>query len=291
MQPELETFIKENLAEGVTKDQIRQSLLQNGWKTSDIDNAFSQLEVTPSLPLSSLPPFPIIQQSNPVPQIQTKEKKPLLKLSKPKILILLIVILILSVGTGGSYLYLNSKTGFSDSNPSSETATPEVNSPSEDTTSSTSQPTIIWDWKTYNSQKYGVSFKYPLDWILNELDVEPDLVVTANSPDEHYTNGILDKGYKVYVNYSPVKANRSLDDLEKLIKDNPVIYKEFTRTMLNGQEALKFLFQPPGTAIRRFEYIVIAFGHEVQFWCYYALSDANGRSQCETIGSTLIILK
>src|SRR3990167_8414479 len=98
MAEEIINYIKENLAKGVPQDKIRQSLLAKGWKQTDIDVAFLQLEAPPS----SLPPFPIKPPSalNPPPKI--KEQKSFLS---PKILLALIVIFLLLITGGSSYFF------------------------------------------------------------------------------------------------------------------------------------------------------------------------------------------
>ncbi len=44
MNEQLENYIRDNLAKGVTKDKIRDYLLSLGWKDSDIETSFNQLE-------------------------------------------------------------------------------------------------------------------------------------------------------------------------------------------------------------------------------------------------------
>ena len=49
MNEQLINYIKENLARGIPKEQIRQSLLTNDWKAEDIDIAFGGFPSQPSL--------------------------------------------------------------------------------------------------------------------------------------------------------------------------------------------------------------------------------------------------
>ena len=44
MDKQLDSYIKENLAKGIIKDEIKKQLLAAGWKEEDIDNAFLRLE-------------------------------------------------------------------------------------------------------------------------------------------------------------------------------------------------------------------------------------------------------
>src|SRR3990167_10335846 len=95
MAEEIINYIKENLAKGVPQDKIRQSLLAKGWKQTDIDAAFLQLEAPPS----SLPPFPIKPSSTQNPPTKIKEQKSWLNL-KILMLAVLVILLVLSSGIG-----------------------------------------------------------------------------------------------------------------------------------------------------------------------------------------------
>src|SRR3989344_6205520 len=48
VNPQLLDYIKQQLQQNVSKEQIKNSLLANGWQTSDIDEAFSSLQ--PNIP-------------------------------------------------------------------------------------------------------------------------------------------------------------------------------------------------------------------------------------------------
>ena len=102
MAEEIINYIKENLAKGVPQDQIRQSLLAKGWKQTDIDVAFLQLEAPPS----SLPPFPIKPQ---LAQNQPPKSAGQKSFLNPKILIAVIFLLIVG---GISYFLIIKKGSF-----------------------------------------------------------------------------------------------------------------------------------------------------------------------------------
>lgn len=98
--------------------------------------------------------------ANPVVQSPTPNTK------SNRLLFILIFILALILGTGGTYLVLNSKTQKQiQPNP-----TPMV------TATPTPDPTA--NWKTYTNAKYGYSVSYPKDWIIQNENLAVDSVTT-----------------------------------------------------------------------------------------------------------------
>lgn len=100
MAEEIINYIKENLAKGLTQDQIRQSLLNSGWKQTDIEAAFLQLDAPPS----SLPPFPIKPPPAQNPPLKPKIQKPFFN---KKILVVIPIIMLLV--TVGLFIYSKKK--------------------------------------------------------------------------------------------------------------------------------------------------------------------------------------
>src|SRR3990167_4676583 len=99
MTEELINYIKENLARGVSQDQIHQTLLNTGWQQADINAAFSQL----GIPQSPLPPVSNITQSTQSPPTKPKEPKSFLN---PKIIIAVVaIIILLTAGIGSHFLF------------------------------------------------------------------------------------------------------------------------------------------------------------------------------------------
>jgi len=111
---ELEKYIKDNLTNGVSQDQISQNLVASGWKQADIDAAFLQLNV----PQGSLPPFPVKPPAKQDPHLKAKEQKSFLNL---KILILLVIIAVLLITGSTSCFLLIKKAGLPIDNKVTET--------------------------------------------------------------------------------------------------------------------------------------------------------------------------
>ena len=93
MNEQLVNYIRENLAKGVTQDQIRQTLLTSGWQSADVDAAFLQLQSPQS---ANLPTQPV----NP----------PKSAFNLKFLVIGFLAVLLLASAGGGAYLYFNKKT-------------------------------------------------------------------------------------------------------------------------------------------------------------------------------------
>ena len=96
-------FIKSETSKGVSKDQIKASLIQNGWLPSDVDLGFSTLGMTSSIPQAPNNPqsqsTPVYQA--PVIHIKTSDFKKKITVG----IVILIVILVL--GGAGAWAYFN----------------------------------------------------------------------------------------------------------------------------------------------------------------------------------------
>lgn len=97
MNQELINYIRENLAKGMSENQIRQTLLKSGWQEADINAAFPQLEVPQG-------PLPSMFNNSQTPQAQWKF--PL----NPKILVVAFLAILLLVGGGVSAFLSVNKT-------------------------------------------------------------------------------------------------------------------------------------------------------------------------------------
>lgn len=109
--PELITFIKQQLAAGMTHEQISQTLQSNGWTTADVSDAFVQLNspyVTPTAPA-----MPIMQPTAPVmAQPATQYQQPVGVMTQGTVpprkkigWMIAIIALIVLIGGGGAYAY------------------------------------------------------------------------------------------------------------------------------------------------------------------------------------------
>ena len=94
MNEQLLNYIKENLARGVPRKEIKNSLLASGWKNEDVDSGFLQLESSP-------PPTAT------EPDIQTQSPKTLFNI---KFLLAVLILVVLVIGGVGAYFFLSQKT-------------------------------------------------------------------------------------------------------------------------------------------------------------------------------------
>ena len=189
MAEELINYIRENLAKGVPKDQIRQSLLTSGWKQADIDAAFLQLEAPPS----SLPPFPIKPPSAQNPPLKIKEQKSWLN---PKILIGVIVLtLLITAGSSSYFLFIKEKPAVeenkqiptSDSQKQTDSSQDQPSSPqAQQTQSQTSLPATWSECKVLPNESDYVPERIFIPGIVNEYFV-------ADSRSDYQPQGFLGK--------------------------------------------------------------------------------------------------
>ncbi|KKS13797.1 MAG: hypothetical protein UU67_C0016G0010 [Candidatus Daviesbacteria bacterium GW2011_GWB1_41_5] len=158
MNQELINYIRENLAKGIPHEQIRQTLLNNGWQTEDIEAAFSQLQV----PQTILPPISDNTQSTFGSKLKLKEHGVFLT---PKILITFLIIFGLTA-IGGSYFY------FFREKPETSKVNAENNLPITDSFLNESPHAEIFREGFYVNRDLQFSFEYPADWILGEKVID-----------------------------------------------------------------------------------------------------------------------
>lgn len=64
---ELIDYIKKSLAQGMSTDAIKASLLQNGWNSSDVDETFAQINTPAMQPANPIPSVNPMPAANPIP--------------------------------------------------------------------------------------------------------------------------------------------------------------------------------------------------------------------------------
>jgi len=115
---------------------------------------------------------PILPETNQV-QPETTPVQPIPSSPKSKLPLILAVIILLGIVGGVGVFFGRSFSG----SKSPATIQPTI-SP---TPIPTLDPTA--NWKTYNNQKYGFSFKYPSTWVTQFLTLEPYLYTIELSPE------------------------------------------------------------------------------------------------------------
>lgn len=187
MAEELINYIKENRVKGIPDDQIRQNLLNNGWKQTDIDAAFLQLDAPPS----SLPPFPIKPPSTQSPSLNLKEHKSFLNL---KVLIAVVAVILLLTASGASYfLFIKKKpsmdkskqTTTSDSQKQTDSSQVQPSNPQTQQTQSQTSLPATWS--------ECIVFPNESDYIPERIGVE----FVADSREEYQPQGFLGKYVRV----------------------------------------------------------------------------------------------
>jgi len=147
-----------------------------------------------------------------------------------KIWVVLITFLI-TVGLvgGGGYYYLNSK--FNDEKATLNKQISDLNSQidalknpasSSSTTSTTATVDPTSDWKTYTNAKYGVSFKYPKTWAIDDDTYSAkniDEMITVNQQNVNFDRGIKligeDTNKKVYVDLTTITDYAGVEGTEE----------------------------------------------------------------------------
>ena len=180
---ELVEFIKTNLQTGVTREQITNTLVSNGWSATDVNEAF--LHTAP--------------QGVPVPPMQTVQSMMPANHSKRKILITLLVILVIILIFGGVYIYNNyskmyqivvsqpvtdssnelQPTGAAAANASTsqnQNSTPAVPANAQTQVNSSSNLS-----QSYSQPEGSFSFKYPASWKLTTTPTRTSGSVTVPS--------------------------------------------------------------------------------------------------------------
>lgn len=90
-------YIKQQLQQGISQEQIRSSLMANGWQEADINEAFSSM----NYPSSSTPPDNIAAQ-----QFSTTSQQPARRINKTLLAVISILgILIIGGGVSGYFYY------------------------------------------------------------------------------------------------------------------------------------------------------------------------------------------
>jgi|SRR3989344_39133 len=154
MNEQLLNYIKENLAKGVSQDQIRQTLTDTGWLQQDVDAAFSQLE----------PPQPITQSTQPL-------NPPKSFFSSKFLLIGILAVILLASAGGVAYFKLAKKT-------SPQTTSTNNSQPSEQ-----SNKSIFDNAKNNNSsEKYSSCFSQFSESLMPQLSTYSRSPVTIEDP-------------------------------------------------------------------------------------------------------------
>lgn len=136
-----------------------------------------------------------------------------------KIWVVLITVLVTAglIG-GGGYYYLNKKFSdekatlnkqISDLNDEIDALKNPASSSSTTDTTATADPTS--DWKTYTNAKYGISFKYPKSWVIDDDTYSAqniDEMIPVNQQNVNFDRGVKligeDTNKKVYVDLTTI---------------------------------------------------------------------------------------
>ena len=145
-------YIEQARKSGMSDEQIKQGLLQGGWQSADIENAFKSTE-TPNI------------------KTQNSTPKHIFRLMTWVFLIGLAIVAYLAAG------YYFELSPFKQSPPPVPTFTPRPGRPSP-----TQSVLDTSTWKTYTNAQYGFEFKYPEGWLLRSESLKRIIVSNFEKP-------------------------------------------------------------------------------------------------------------
>ncbi len=205
------------------------------------------------------------QSNNNSDEDNAKQKKLII------IVISLIILLLCCAVIGGAILILSKQEKTADEEKpitedtiqSSETTTEEISGTTTKTSPSTTSPDSTQSWKTYRSENFGYTLKYPKDWVLDESDK----ISCVNSPEPCYTRS---KGEKVEIYKKNGKNKLSIEypvGFASYAFDRNKNYKEISFNFWNKDMKKGFVYcnknNPPMNCIKsKYENIVFTTYHD-----------------------------
>lgn len=169
----------------------------------------------------NISPEPVVSAETPeiIPEIPVVEKK-----KKPwiNIVILLIVILLGCAGLVFAGVQIQKNQASNQSTPSPEvTVTPTFD--------------LIAEWKTYSSDEYGFSFKYPKDWVVEDTPI-------GDAPSSLFKKGTIPLRTEI-TSSGEEKTGISINpEGGSTININPRM--NFIETVIGGKKARLYTFSP-----------------------------------------------
>ena len=232
MNEQITTYIKANLAKGVSKEVIETSLLQSGWTKDQIEQAFLRV----SSPEVQYPKQPSMQ-----PQTMVVSNSEAEKISQSKkffwIMGAVFVVIIITGATIFGFIKLRElendqsiPTSSSFVAKPTSTLTPTLTpspTPQEPIVDETPKNLVGQDWKVYRNDGYQFEFKYPQDWILEDNLAKFGSLALKQTGNY---NGI----YKL----SGLTINPG-QEYESTIFGNPKFINEIQTIQFNGRKALE----------------------------------------------------
>lgn len=194
----------------------------------------------------------------------------------------LLIILAVVVVFGGSYL-LYAKYGKSTNTATTTTSPTATTSTPTPTTTPTSTTEKTADWKTYNNDSYGISFKYPKDWIIQNDQLESALIYlglnTAGYTPKPDTDQPNSANFYLYESISKLDSKKlspsSLKDyLDKYSALSDPTYKNVTTQKIGSLNGYSADAGPNQFGGGKYYFVELSNKQIVEFWLFDTRADS-----------------